>query len=268
VSRLGCRPRVMREPIVRGRTITEQDTASTPNVVVVNEAFVKQFFKAGKDPIGQRLGLDLPKYGATYQIVGVVRNANYNWDFAHRHKPRPLFFVPLAQRTTYDDPLMQTIDDATHYIEGAVLKLHGSMEGLEPQARRVLSEVDPNITLLSVKTLQEHVESHLDQQRASAQMTALFGLLALALAGADRRNVIELVLRGAFLQILIGLAIGIPISIGCSRLIANQLYQVKGWDPLVLSMSIFALGLCALVASIIPAQRAACINPVNALRLQ
>jgi ABC-type antimicrobial peptide transport system permease subunit len=86
--------------------------------------------------------------------------------------------------------------------------------------------------------------------------------------GANRSNVIRLVLRGAFMQILIGLAVGIPISIGCSRLIANQLYQVKGWDPLVLSVSILALGICAFLASIIPAQRAASINPVTALRTE
>ena len=86
--------------------------------------------------------------------------------------------------------------------------------------------------------------------------------------GANRGNVIRLVLRGAFLQILIGLAVGIPISIGCSRLIAAQLYQVKGWDPLVLGGSVIALGVCAFFASIIPAQRAASINPVTALRTE
>jgi ABC-type antimicrobial peptide transport system permease subunit len=77
-----------------------------------------------------------------------------------------------------------------------------------------------------------------------------------------------MVLRGAFTQVLIGLVIGIPVSIGCSKLIAAQLYQVKGWDPIVLAGSIFALGACALVASIIPARRAASINPVTALRVE
>ncbi|HYK37417.1 ABC transporter permease [Alloacidobacterium sp.] len=283
----------MGEPILRGRSITEQDTASTPNVTVVNEAFVKRFFKPGEDPLGQRFGLDLPKYGATFQIVGVVRNAKYNWDFANHNPPRPLFFVPLAQRTNYDNAMMQSIDDDTHYIEGAVLKLHGSMEGLESQVRRVLSEVDPNITMLGIETMQEHVEANLDQQRAMAQMTGLFGLLALVLAavglygvtaytverrtgeigvrmalGADRNRIVKLVLRGAFFQILIGLAIGIPISIASGHLIAAKLYQVKSWDPLVLAGSIIALGFCALIASILPAQRAASIDPVKALRIE
>jgi ABC-type antimicrobial peptide transport system permease subunit len=234
----------------------------------------------------------LPKYSSTYEIVGIVRNAKYT-DAANTEAPQPIFFVPLAQRVHYDEPLMQTVEDATHFIGGAVLQLHGSMEGLEPQVRQVLSDVDPNLTLLKVQTLQEQVDSEFDQQRAVAQMTGLFGILALILAavglygvtaytverrtseigvrmalGADRSNVIRLVLRGAFLQILIGLAIGIPISIGCSRLISAQLYHVKAWDPIVLAGSVAALGVCALVASIIPARRAASINPVKALRAE
>jgi len=138
--------------------------------------------------------------------------------------------------------------------------------------------------------LQQQVDAEFDQQRAVARMTGLFGVLALILAavgiygvtaysverrtseigvrmalGADRSSVTRLVLRGAFLQVLVGLLIGIPIAIGCSRLIAAQLYQVKGWDPLVLAASIVALGISALLASIIPAQRAAAIDPVKAL---
>jgi len=86
--------------------------------------------------------------------------------------------------------------------------------------------------------------------------------------GANRGNVVALVLRGAFLQILIGLLIGIPVSIGCARLIAAQLYHVKGWDPLALGAAVVLLGLCALAASIIPARRAAAVNPVQALRVE
>ena len=282
------------QQIVRGRSLTPEDTASTRNIAVVDETFVKRFFKPGEDPIGQRFGLDLPKYGATFEIVGVVRNAKYMWGNLYgTEEPRPLFFVPLAQRTNYDNAMMQAIDDDTHYIEGAVLKLHGSMDGLEPQVRSVLSDVDPNITLLGLDTMQDHIDANFDAQRAVAQMTGLFGILALILAavglygvtaytverrtgeigvrmalGADRPNIVKLILRGAFLQIVIGLAIGIPISIGCGHLLATQLYHVKSWDPLVLTGSIIALGICALIASIIPAQRAASIDPVKALRTE
>jgi predicted permease len=283
----------MGQHIVRGRSLSEDDTAATQNVVVVDEAFVKRFFKPGENPIGQYFGLDLPRYSSTYEIVGVVRNAKYN-DPAGTEPPRPMFFVPLTQHVDYHDgSIMQRIDDMTHYIEGAVLQTHGSMDGLEPQIRRVLSDVDPNLTLLDVLPMREQVDANFDQQRAVANMTGLFGILALILAavglygvtaytverrtseigirmalGADRPGIVRLVLRGAFLQILIGLAIGIPAAIGCAHLIASQLYQVKGWDPLVLAASVVTLSLCALVASIIPARRAASIDPVQALRIE
>ena len=281
----------MGQQILRGRSLTEQDTATTQNVVIVDESFVRKFFKPGEDPLGAHFGLDLPQYSDTYEIVGVVRDANYS-DPAGRFK-RPLFFVPLAQRVHYGDSMMQGLDDYAHFIEGAVLKLHGGTEGLEPLVRRIFSEVDPNLTVLNIQTMQEQVDANLDQQRAIAQLTGLFGILALVLAavglygvtayavekrtgeigvrmalGADRRNVIALVLRGAFSQIVIGLLIGVPVSIACARLIAAQLYHVKGWDPLVLFGAILSLGLCAFLASVVPAKRAASIDPVQALRAE
>jgi predicted permease len=277
--------------IIRGRSITEDDTASTQSIVVVDEAFVHRFFKPGENPIGQHFGLDLPRYSNTFEIVGVVRNAKYN-DPADTEPPRPMFFLPLAQHGKYDDSaMMQSIDNSTHYIEGAVLQIRGSMDGLEPQIRRVFADVDPNLTLLNVTNMRDQVDANFDQQRTVANMTGLFGVLALILAavglygvtaytverrtseigvrmalGSNRAGIVRLVLRGAFLQILIGLLIGIPVSIGCARLIATQLYQVKGWDPLVLAAAIVTLSICALIASIIPAQRAASIDPVKALR--
>jgi predicted permease len=281
----------MGQTILRGRGITEQDTAATRRVAVVDESFVRKFFKKDEEPIGTHFGITDVKNSGTYEIVGVVRTANYTDPSGHWRPP--LFFVPLAQHVHYDDPMAQMIEDRTHLIESVVLQLHGSMTGLEPQVRQAFAEVDPNLTLILIRTMQEQVAARLDQERAVAQMTGMFGILALILAavglygvtaysverrtneigvriamGANRIRVMSLVLRGAFLQILIGLAIGIPASIGCSRLIAAQLYEVKGWDPVVLSGSIVALAVCAFFASIVPAQRAASINPVIALRVE
>jgi len=190
------------------------------------------------------------------------------------------------------------IESRTHMIESVVLQFRnsqafGSVGTLEPQIRQALAEVDTNLTLILIRTMQDQVAGRLDQQRTVAQLTGLFGILALVLAavglygvtaytverrtneigvriamGANRGSVIRMVLRGAFLQILIGLLIGIPASIGCARLIASQLYEVKGWDPLVLGGSILSLAICALIASIVPARRAASINPVIALRVE
>jgi predicted permease len=280
----------MGQTLVRGRTITEQDTAATRNIAVVDELFVKRQFKPGEDPIGQVFGIDEPKYSKTYEIVGVVHTANYTDPTGHWRPP--LFFVPLAQHSKYEKPMVQMIDDRSHIIESAVLVINGSMDGLEAQVKKALSEVDPNLTLTRVRSMEQQVADRLDMSRTVAQLTGLFGFLALILAavglygvtaytverrtneigvrialGADRTTVVRLVLKGAFLQILIGLLIGIPASIGCARLIAAQLYQVKSWDPLVLSGSVLALAACALVASLVPARRAAAVNPVTALRV-
>jgi predicted permease len=279
----------MGQPIVRGRSITDQDTATTRSIAVVSEAFAKRFFP-NQDPLGKHFGLDLPKYNTSFEIVGIVRDAKYRDPGG---VPRPMFYAPLAQHVVYDQPVLALIDHRSHYIGGAVLQLRGSAMGMESLIRKTFSEVDPNLTLINVQPMQDQVDSTFDQKRALAQMTGLFGLLALVLAavglygvtaytverrtseigvrmalGADRSNVVRLVLRGAFRQVLIGLAIGVPISIACGHLIAAQLYQVKSWDPLVLAGSIAALGFCALIASVIPAQRAASINPVEALRTE
>jgi predicted permease len=279
----------MGQPILRGRSVREEDTGTTRDVAVVNETFAKRFFP-GQDAVGKHFGLDMPEYNTAFEIVGIVRDAKY----MNASKPaHPMFFAPLAQHGTYDQPVMALVDHRSHYITGAVLELRGSAEGLESMVRKAFSEVDPNLTIISIQPMQEQVDSNFDQQRAVAQMTGLFGMLALVLAavglygvtaytverrtseigvrmalGADRGNVVRLVLRGAFRQVLIGLIIGIPISIACGHLLAAQLYQVKSWDPLVLAGSIAALGFCALVASVIPAQRAASINPVQALRTE
>jgi predicted permease len=279
----------MGQPILRGRSISEEDTGTTRGVAVVNEAFAKRFFPE-QDAIGKHFGLDMPEYSTAFEIVGIVRDAKYMSPSRPAH---PMLFAPLAQHGTYDQPVMALVDHHSHYITGAVLELRGNVEGLEALVRKAFSEVDPNLTIISMQPMQQQVDSNFDQQRAVAQMTGLFGILALVLAavglygvtaytverrtseigvrmalGADRSNVVRLVLRGAFRQVLIGLALGIPISIACGHLMAAQLYQVKSWDPLVLAGSIAALGFCALVASVIPAQRAASINPVQALRTE
>ncbi|QNI33085.1 ABC transporter permease [Alloacidobacterium dinghuense] len=279
----------MGQPILRGRSISEQDTRTARNVAVVNETFVRRFLK-DQDPIGKHFGLDLAENSTSYEIVGVVRDAKYTDSRSPAHS---MVFLPLAQYVNYKNPLMLMFDHRTHYITGAVLHLRGSEFGMEPLIRKAFSEVDPNLTILNIQSMQEQVEANFDQERVVAQMTGLFGILALVLAaiglygvtaytverrtseigvrmalGANRKDVVRLVLRGAFLQIVIGLAIGIPISIACGRLIAAQLYQVKSWDPLVLTGSVIALGICALIASILPAQRAASIDPVKALRME
>jgi hypothetical protein len=258
----------------------------------VNEAFVKRFFKSDEDPIDQHFGLDLPENVGTYRIVSVVRDAKFA-GFGLDRPARPMFYVPLAQRVEFRNELMQRLEAWSHFIGGVLLVTDSPPGVVEPLVTRALSEVDPNLTIVSVRTLEQQVELSFNQQRAVASLAGLFGIVALVLAavglygvtaytvaqrtneigirmalGADRCNVVDLVLRGAFKRVVVGLVLGLPLAVGAGRLIAAQLYGVSFWDPLALGVAAGALATCAFVAAIIPAARAASISPMNALRIE
>jgi ABC-type antimicrobial peptide transport system permease subunit len=141
--------------------------------------------------------------------------------------------------------------------------------------------------------MQQQIDVSFDQERAVAGLASLFGIVALVLAaiglygvtaysvaqrtneigirmalGADRPRVIQLVLSGAFKRVLIGLILGLPLAIGAGRLISAQLYGVSSWDPLALGLASGALAICSFFAAMIPANRAASISPMNALRIE
>jgi predicted permease len=278
--------------LLRGRGFTTADTDTTANVAVVNDAFVKRFFKSDEDPIGQHFGLDLPENVNTFEIVGVVRDAKFA-GFALRRPARPMFFVPLAQNVDYPNPLMARIERQSHFIGGMMLVTNTPPGAIEPLLTKALAEVDPNLTLTSVRTMQQQVELSFDQDRAVASLAGLFGIVALLLAavglygvtaytvaqrtneigirmalGADQSNVLGLVLRTAFKRVVIGLILGLPLAIGAGRLIAAQLYGVSSWDPLALGVAAGALAVCAFFAALIPARRAATISPITALRTE
>ena len=279
-------------PILRGRGFTTADNETTAPVAIVNEAFVKRFFKSNEDPVGQHFGLDLPANAGTFRIVGIVRDAKFA-GFALRKPARPMFFVPLAQNVDYKDPLMTRVELQSHFIGGIMLLTNASPGMLEPLVTRALADVDPNLTINSIRTMQQQVDLTFDQERAVASLAGLFGIVALLLAagglygvtaytvaqrtheigirmalGADQTNVIQLVLRGAFQRVLVGLLLGLPLAVGAGRLIASQLYGISFWDPLALAVASGSLAVCAFVAAVIPARRAASISPMSALRTE
>ena len=279
-------------PILRGRAFTAADNETTAPVAIVNETFVKRFFKSGEDPIDQHFGLDLPQYDGTFRIVGVVRDAKFAGGGLSR-PARPMFYVPLAQNVNYPDPLMKKIELNSHFIGGMLLVTNLSPGALEPLLTRILSELDPNLTINSIRTMRQQIELSFDQERAVASLAGLFGIVALILAaiglygvtaysvaqrtneigirmalGADRPQVLGLVLRGAFSRVAIGLILGLPLAVGAGRLLSAQLYGVSSWDPLALSAAAVALAICSFFAAIIPANRAASISPIDALRIE
>jgi predicted permease len=279
-------------PVVRGRGFTAADNETSELVAVVNQAFVRRFFKAGENPVDQHFGLDMPENASIFRIVGVVGDAKFaGWGL---YQPaRPMFYVPLAQYVNYKQDILKTIELRSHFIGGIMLVTNTPDGALEPVLRRTVAELDPNLTIVSVRTMQEQIALSFDQERAVASLAGLFGIVALLLAavgvygvtaysvaqrtneigirmalGANRARVIQLVLQGAFKRVVIGLVLGLPLAVGAGRLISAQLYGVSSWDPLALSVAACALAACALVATLIPATHAAAISPMDALRLE
>jgi len=278
--------------ILHGRAFSQADNETSEPVAIVNQAFVKRFFKSGEDPIDQHFGLDLPENTGTFRIAGIVRDAKFAG--GGLDKPaRPMFYVPLAQYVNYKDAMMKKLELNSHFIGGAMLVTDVPLGTLEPEVRRAIAEVDPNLTITSIRTMQQQVEMSFDQERAVASLAGLFGMVALLLAaiglygvtaytvaqrtneigirmalGADRAKVVQLVLGGAFKRVAIGLILGIPLAIGAGRLISAQLYGVSIWDPFALALAASALAISAFFAAIIPATRAASISPVTALRAE
>ena len=276
--------------ILRGRLLTAADNENTEPVAIVNQAFVKRFFKSNEDPLAQHFGLDLPENAGTFRIVGVVRDAKFA-GFALNRPARPMFYVPLAQTVNYKQDLMKQLELRSHFIGGIILVTNTPPGVLEPLLTRTLAEIDPNLTMTDVRSMQQQIDLSFDRERAVASLAGLFGIVALLLAavglygvtaytvaqrtneigirmalGADRAKVIQLVLGGAFKRVVVGLILGLPLAVGSGRLISAQLYGISSWDPLALSVAASALAVCAFFAAIIPATRAACISPMDALR--
>jgi ABC-type antimicrobial peptide transport system permease subunit len=188
---------------------------------------------------------------------------------------------------------MRRLELSSHFARGLLLVTNATPGVLEPQLKRALAEVDPNLTITTVRTLQQQVDRSFDQQRAVASLAGLFGVVALVLAaiglygvtaysvtqrtneigvrmalGADRAKVVEMVLQGAFRRVAIGLVLGLPLAVGAGNLLSAQLYGVKFWDPIALAIGAVSLAACAFCAAIIPAVRASGISPIKALRTE
>jgi predicted permease len=277
--------------IVRGRPIDERDTAGSQHIAVINEAFARKFFK-NQDPIGKHFGKGGMEYANDYEIVGVARDARYLT--YNLEKPvGPFFFLPNAQSTSYRDPFAVSTDVRSHYLHDIVVRMRPGTTLPESLARRALASVDPNLPVVRMQSLSEQVANTFSQQRLIARLTSLFGILALVLAsigiygmtaynvgsrtneigvrmalGADRRDVLALILRGSFLLIAFGLLLGVPLAVGAGRFLGSQLYGLNQYDPMVLSAAGITLALSALVAAFIPAYRGSSISPMQVLRAE
>jgi predicted permease len=278
------------QPVIRGRGFTDQDTATSQPVAVVSQAFVKKFFPK-EDPIGRRFGIYEQKFASSFEIVGIVADAKYT---NPRDVVRSMYFRPLTQTMTGLTDANETMAEGRGlYINSITLNFKSPPQNLDATVRRTLTNINPDLTVLSLHSLDYQVSDNFTQERLIARLTMLFGLLALVLAsvglygitsyqvarrtseiglrmalGANRGSVVRMVMRSAIFQAGLGLAIGIPIAIFGARAMADQLYGVRSYDPVSLLIAVVVLLGSATVAGFIPARRAANIEPMTALRTE
>ena len=275
--------------MILGRPLTEDDTPATRNVAVVNEAFVRRFFK-NENPIGQHFGPDKIQNAGNYEIVGVVRDMRY-MTYDYKDPIGPMFWVSETQAVHYANPDDNTGELYSHYLYNIVIWAPGNPPGMQEKVRKALASVDPNLVLYGVEPYETVVRGAFQQEDMIATLTTLFGGLGLVLSaiglygvmaymveqrtpeigvrmalGANRGSVLRMVLRSALVQVAIGLAIGIPLAVGAGKLMKDQLFSVRPWDPAMLATAALSLGLAAFFASMLPAWRAAGVEPMIALR--
>ena len=267
--------------LLEGRVIDERDTPGAPHVAVINETFARRFFP-NENPIGQHFGMGDASHSGDYEVVGVVEDAKYQ---DTRGPAYATFFLTLLQV-----PPGESLNGWVRAIE---LHVAGKPENLEPAVRKAIANVAPHLIVLNLMSFGEQVARNFNQERLIARLTELFGALALILAcvglygvtaygvarrtneigirmalGADRRNVLGLVLRAAIFQLGLGLAIGIPAALAGGNLLASQLYGIKSYDPVIFGVAAVVLAGCAIVAAYIPARRATRVDPLVALRYE
>ena len=260
-------------PVIVGRGFGPQDKPESPGVVVVNETLARAMYP-GVSPIGRHLALDgEPK--KDFEIVGVVKDAKY---LSLREQPSPMFFLDLDQRETDD-------------INDLVVRVQGRPQALMSQIRAAIRGVDPNLAVWDFMTLGEAVDRSLGEEKLLAKLASFFGGLALLLAsiglygvmaysvarrtneigirmalGAQPGSVLAMVLRESVIVVGLGLLVGIPAALACGRLVQSRLYGLAPDDPLTIAGAAALLLAVALVASFLPARRAALLDPLAALR--
>jgi predicted permease len=270
---------VMKMPIVLGRGLSPRDNAASRKVAVINETMARVYF-ADRSPVGQTFSVydDEREKDAQWQnveVVGVVKDAKY---MDLDEKQMPAAFFPHAQHLR-------------NFLFSCVARYSGDAGTLVPAVRNAVAEVDPNLPVGDITTLAAEIDDAVVNRRAVAQLSTLFGLLAAFLAcigiygvmscgiarrtnefgvrmalGAQKHDVMWMVLREALRLGLTGVVIGLVLALASGRLVAGLLFGLKPYDPLAIGLATLAMISVALCAGYLPAQRATRIDPMVALR--
>jgi predicted permease len=264
-------------PLLAGREIGQQDTPASPKVAMVNQSFAEYFFP-GENAIGRRFSFsDDPKNAGEIEIVGVIGDVRYE-----RASEKAL-------RVSYR-PILQ-VQEPGAFSSNLEIRTQGDPLASSKEVRSAIAQVDSKLPLVGLTSLNQQLLDSLRQERLIAQLVSFFGLLALVLAciglygvmahavarrtneigirmalGAERGNILGMVLRETLTLIVIGVVVGIPVAVAGARLISSQLYGLNAADPLTLVMAAAILTTVGALAGYIPARRASRVDPMVALR--
>jgi putative ABC transport system permease protein len=268
-------------PLIKGRGFTERDNDSAPRVAIVNDTFVKKYLP-GEDPVGKRLLMQsviagTRQVGAAvpWEIIGVCATIKYQG--LSEKQPSPEIYVPLAQSPWPGAAL--------------VLRTNGEPLSVAHSVREALANVDPEVAIAAVKTMDQIAEDSLAAARLRTWVIGSFAAVALIMAalgiyalisysvaqrthdigvrmalGASRGEILRLVISQAVALVAGGLVLGLAGALALTRLLSSLLFQVTPTDPLTLAAVSVLLALVALLASLIPALRASQLDPMAALR--
>jgi predicted permease len=266
---------IVKVPIVLGRTLSPRDNATSQKIAVINKAMARTYFPGGS-PIGRTFSIgDNPEW-QNIEVVGVAKDAKY---MSLKERQRPAAFYPRSQHGMF--------------LYNFVARYTGDTKSLVPEIRRGVRAVDPNRIVDDITTLAQLVDGSVLNQRLVAQLCTFFGILAAFLAsigiygvvsygitrrtnefgirmalGAERRDVLWMVLRETVRLVVIGVALGLALALASNRLIESQLFGLKSYDPLAIFLALTAMIAIALFAGYLPARRATRIDPMVALRYE
>ena len=263
-------------PILTGREFGEQDRENAPLVVLVNQTFARRFF-GNENPIGKRFGDRGQASSGRYEIAGVVGDAKYG---SVREQTRPMVFHPMWQEPARGSCVLH-------------IRTASQPTALAPSLRREIQAIDGDALISEVRTLPQVVRSQLRQDRMFATVASFFALLALALGaigiygivayrvahrtaeigvrmalGAQKGDVLWLVMRETLVLLAAGAAIGVPAALAAARLIKSLLFGLDPSDPLTIACATVVLFAAGALAGFLPARRAASVEPTLALRTE
>lgn len=268
---------VLGTPILLGRDLKDSDGPKTPLVAMVNRTFAETYLP-GREAIGHILSLSDGPGAARYTIVGVAEDSKYT---GVRERPRPMAYLPYTQVGG---------GIGTLHVE---LRTNRTAESLLPEVRRAVRALDPELPLLRPMTQQAQFAATFSQERLFARLALFFGLLASLLVaiglygtlayrvarrtmeigvrmalGAQRGQVVWMTLRESLFVVLAGVVLGLPLAYGGATLLRSTLFGLEPTDPLTFAVAVAGITLVALAASLIPARRAASVDPMIALRYE